>query len=66
MLLVISCLTVALLAAAAPTSTEPGPDPFEFEFTELAPGVWAGQRPDPARRPVSDFELGQPGEGDVK
>jgi hypothetical protein len=21
---------------------------------------------DPARRPVSDFELGQPGEGDVK
>jgi glyoxylase-like metal-dependent hydrolase (beta-lactamase superfamily II) len=27
-------------------------DPFTFDFTELAPGVWAGVRPDVGRTPV--------------
>jgi len=29
-------------------------------------GVMFYDSSDPSRRPVSDFELGQPGEGDVK
>jgi hypothetical protein len=38
-------------AALAPSATAAG-DPFEFTFMELAPGIWAGQRPDSVRLPV--------------
>ena len=51
MLQLLTCLSLAL-PSPVPAGERPGPDPLEFEFTELAPGVWAGQRPDPIRRPV--------------
>ena len=42
-------LAVVLLLSASSVAAD---DPFTWEFTELAPGVWAGQRPDPTRLPV--------------
>lgn len=44
-------LLVAALFAAQPT-TAADAGPFVFEFEELAPGVWAGVRPDSSRFPV--------------
>ncbi|MCB1033285.1 MAG: MBL fold metallo-hydrolase [Acidobacteria bacterium] len=40
-------LSLALLQAASPAS-----DPFDVEFSEVAPGVVVAQRPDPLRDPV--------------
>jgi glyoxylase-like metal-dependent hydrolase (beta-lactamase superfamily II) len=40
-----------LLAAEAAGAQQP--DPLQLEFTELAPGVWLGSRPDSTRLPVT-------------
>lgn len=46
-------LAAAVLLSALPLNTAFGKDsPFRFEFEELAPGVWAGVRPDGPRFPV--------------
>ncbi len=54
------CLVaLAFLAAmplwlfAAEGEAAKGPDPLHLEFTELAPGVWLGNRPDSTRLPVT-------------
>jgi len=46
-------ILVAISAVGVPSAgARPAQDPFEFHFTELAPGVWTGERPDSARIPV--------------
>jgi len=45
-------LCVLALAALSTSAVADDNSPFHFEFEELAPGVWAGVRPDGGRAPV--------------
>jgi len=46
----VGCMAVVLMAISLRASSDEGP--FQFEFQEIGPGVWAGVRPDSPRFPV--------------
>ena len=46
----VGCIAVVLMAISLRANSDEGP--FQFEFQEIGPGVWAGVRPDSPRFPV--------------
>jgi glyoxylase-like metal-dependent hydrolase (beta-lactamase superfamily II) len=57
-------LLAALLCVLSPAAMAAQDSPFVYEFEELAPGVWAGVRPDGPRFPVlgsSTFVISEAG-----
>ena len=46
----VACIAVILTAISPGANSDEGP--FQFEFQEIGPGVWAGVRPDDPRYPV--------------